>query len=460
MSKENAARIAYCIRISGTLVLQTPLLIGAGDTSGNSQLDMHVLKDKNEEPFIPGTSLAGVLRSLVSQWENPAAADFLFGHTEDKTGQALQSAICINDVELKNAQITVRDGVSIDPYTQIAKKGAKYDYEVVERGASGPFELLVTLRQQVVDDLPNWQMLVQRIAGQLVSGIRIGALTAKGLGRVVLTKAKMATYDFTNFADVQAWLCHQEPATQKEISGKDILPADAFSIDASFALKTSLLVRSGDVEQEKAATEGGKNTEITIPLKSGSDYLIPGTTVKGVLRHQAAYILGILDKPSGVLDTLMGYAKDKKNGQQQLGQKSRFLTDEVYIKPEEVNEAKQTRNAIDRFTGSTMDSKLFAEKPLWQKNKKIPTVHIHYTIEKCQDWEAGLALFLLKDLWTGHVALGGDKAVGRGYLQGLSATIRYQQKEGLKEWQLTKNGQVTKGDAKTLEAYAAALQNL
>ena len=65
-----------------------------------------------------------------------------------------------------------------------------------------------------------------------------------------------------------------------------------------------------------------------------------------------------------------------------------------------------------------MDSKLFAEKPLWQKDKTRSVVTIRVAIEDCQDWEAGLALFLLKDLWTGQVALGGDKSVGRGYLTG------------------------------------------
>ena len=51
------------ILITGDLVLKLPLLIGddAGETSDNFR-DVHVLKNRQDKPFIPGTSLCGVLR--------------------------------------------------------------------------------------------------------------------------------------------------------------------------------------------------------------------------------------------------------------------------------------------------------------------------------------------------------------------------------------------------------------
>ena len=42
-----------------------------------------------------------------------------------------------------------------------------------------------------------------------------------------------------------------------------------------------------------------------------------------------------------------------------------------------------------------------------------------------QDWEAGLLLQLLKDLWTGDLAIGGEKNIGRGVLEGLYARISW-----------------------------------
>ncbi|MBR2733398.1 MAG: CRISPR-associated protein, partial [Selenomonadaceae bacterium] len=64
MSKSN---VIGKILIVGNLRLQSPLLIGdgAGETSDNFR-DIHVLKNRQGKPFIPGTSLCGVLRDWLA----------------------------------------------------------------------------------------------------------------------------------------------------------------------------------------------------------------------------------------------------------------------------------------------------------------------------------------------------------------------------------------------------------
>ena len=77
-------------------------------------------------------------------------------------------------------------------------------------------------------------------------------------------------------------------------------------------------------------------------------------------------------------------------------------------------------------------------------------------IEQCNkigNWEAGLALFLLKDLCTGNIAIGGEKSIGRGTLKGEKATIRFANKT----WELDEKGTVVQGDAAELERMAASL---
>ena len=152
---KNKASLLFSVQVEGVLSLKTPLLIGAGKEKDNTT-DIHVLRNKKGQPFIPGTSLAGVLRHLTENWDK-TATQLLFGYSDDRRGEGLQSAICIDDVILDNAYITVRDGVSIDEYTGVAKDKAKYDYEVVERGARGTFTMTWQLRQKVVDDLPQWK---------------------------------------------------------------------------------------------------------------------------------------------------------------------------------------------------------------------------------------------------------------------------------------------------------------
>jgi len=52
--------------------------------------------------------------------------------------------------------------------------------------------------------------------------------------------------------------------------------------------------------------------------------------------------------------------------------------------------------------------------------KKLST---QIEIEGCEKHEAGLLLLILKDLWTGDLAVGGEKSIGRGVFQGHKAKI-------------------------------------
>ncbi len=76
-----------------------------------------------------------------------------------------------------------------------------------------------------------------------------------------------------------------------------------------------------------------------------------------------------------------------------------------------------------------MKSALFDTQPLWPRKKKDEQVVIRIKIMDYKDWEAGLALLLLKDLWNGDLPLGGDKSIGRGVLQGLRAQINMGKKK-------------------------------
>ena len=67
------------ISIAGKLVVQSPLLIGdgAGETSDNFR-DIHVLKNRDGDPFIPATSLCGVLRDWLENF-SPEWTTKIFG---------------------------------------------------------------------------------------------------------------------------------------------------------------------------------------------------------------------------------------------------------------------------------------------------------------------------------------------------------------------------------------------
>ena len=136
----NPARILKRIMVKGKLRLETPLLIGEGESGEErGDRDIHVLRSKDGTPFIPGTSLAGALRSFVEE-DAPRAAQLLFGTEHDEKGiDELQSAVSLYDVELSGAKLGFRDGVRIDGVTGTTIPHGKYDYEIVESGATGIF---------------------------------------------------------------------------------------------------------------------------------------------------------------------------------------------------------------------------------------------------------------------------------------------------------------------------------
>ena len=393
------AQLIGKIKITGKLGLQSPLLIGdgAGETSDNFK-DIHVLKNQDGVPFIPGTSLCGVLRE---EFKNDSVLDKLFGDKDN-----FQSAIQIEDILLEGSKIIYRDGVKIDGLTGTGIVGGKYDYEAVERGASGDLKILINLRGCHAND--NFKSAVAEMLSKLENGIRIGALTSKGFGLVVAEKLNADFYDFTKKADVIAWL------TDKTVSEK-ILPADKISadnenfvVDAEFSFNSSVIVRDYKTDEEKISA---------VSMKSLKDFVIPGTSLKGIFRHRAGYILGKLNLNKKLLDKLMGSSEDEKI-------KSRFIVAESYIN-DGVAEVSHTRNKIDRFTGGTLQGTLFTTKPIYQKDSSVPTLHIHFEIIEAKDFEIGLALFLLRDLWLGNVAIGGEKSIGRGTLNGISAKIKF-----------------------------------
>jgi CRISPR/Cas system CSM-associated protein Csm3 (group 7 of RAMP superfamily) len=135
-------------------------------------------------------------------------------------------------------------------------------------------------------------------------------------------------------------------------------------------------------------------------------------------------------------------AKSPDTPKQPPAARGRVRIEETLI--ENVVREVQTRIKIDRFTGGTIHGALFEMMPLWQMNND-DAVHIVMTVEDYKDWEAGLFLYVLKDLWTGDLAIGGEKNVGRGVLQGRRAEIRW--KGGHVQLQADAQGRLVNGAA-------------
>lgn len=446
--KENNAAIRGRITVKGILQLDTPLLIAEGASSNErGGLDIHVLQNRDGVPFIPGTSLAGVLRSAV---KDDNVRNLLFGTIDEENPQ--QSAVLLYDVLLANAKIGVRDGVSIDPVTGTAIKGYKYDYEVVEKGAKGDFYAEIVLRQIHVEQKEALTKELRHLCRLLCNGFHVGALTTKGFGLVRMAQIDIDCYDFSNPDNVAAWLAPERKPAVMHWDESDFLEADQdhpryaaddFMIEADFALTGALIVRDAD----GAMTRDDNKSIAAVMKKSGGAYIIPGTSLKGVLRHRAAYILHALgmgrESADDLLDSFMGTTAVR----------SRFVVEETIIDAEA---HPQTRNRIDRFTGGTIKSALFSTEPVWRKTEGGSSVTLCFGVHRARDWEAGLCVLLLKDLWLGRIAIGGEKSIGRGTLEGLRAVIH----DRGRSYELTQGQPFDTETMQILENYVTVLHQM
>ncbi len=418
----------------------SPLRIASGMDDGLT--DILILKNKAGQALVPGTSLAGVLRAAIAGIYNEAVAAKIFGSVEDNGNQSM---INIGDIILSDSQLLHRDGVAIDTFCGVGVKGAKYDYEAIDRGARGDLVIELTVRENDLQNAPNvalvhknitnlYSDVAATIADLLTAGIHLGSLTAKGYGRLAGKKnAGYLLFDFSTADGAKDWLAYLD----NNYNGKPAYIGDAeaiatsseedFIMEADFALQSFLIVR----DFEEAAERSNKDEKLAaVQLKSGRDFVIPGTSVKGVIRNRCTKIMTYLcgeakNKVNEFINPLMGYANDKTGA----ALKSRLLVDEIYIAKSDAKPMKHSRNRINRFTGGTEDGALFTEEVIRQENKDNAAVKMCLRVSKCSQAEAGLLLLVLKDFWLGKLSLGGGKSIGRGTLTGKACIINYKGKK-------------------------------
>ena len=459
----NASReIVKRIVIQGKLVLETPTHLGNGETLGPT--DMNLLRDAvdNRRALLTGTSIAGALRSYLREVQHGykyeeklpqnSPVPLLFGMTRGEEGR--QSLLIVDDARSQEpAAVELRDGVRIDTETGTAKDGAKFDMELLQVGTTFPlrFELLIPQKE---NEATLKTALARALHGFEEGEIPLGARKRRGFGRCRVVEWRVVTYDLTTVAGLLAWLREDAGANQAktpiaEALGVSVSETDArkrFTLDATFSLDGSLLIRA---EAESGADAGG-HLRSERPGK-GAVPVLPGTSLAGVLRHRALRIANTLASAEGRGDTLV----DGMFGSSETDNltASRVSVQETVL--EGVRPLVQTRVKIDRFTGGAYPTALFSEEPVFGGPQS--RVYVKLRLRNPQDYEVGLLLLLLKDLWTGDLPVGGGSSVGRGRLQGLAAQLSWPSQS--LEWQLEQPAedlQLT-GDREVLEKYVGAL---
>lgn len=448
-NKYGSRGVSERIFIRGRLHLDTPAHFGGSETEGST--DMPLLYDTKESrrPLLTGASIAGALRNYLREYEkgyrwpenqrapDKSWAEKLFGHLDDQPGDSANSRrrrssvhswLMVDDALGEPPNVgdptEIRDGVAIDSKTRTAKPGKKFDIELLSAGTTFAlsFELWVNTAEPGL-----LEALAVALRGLEAGEIGLGMRKRRGYGRCHVSGWHVSRYKMNDAAQIIGWLTHDFEASQTFQPGiyglLGITPSltsqrSAFHLRATFALDGSLLIRSYGNEKSSADA-----VHIRSWRNGAEQPVLSGTSLTGVLRARALKIANTLtadaEKAERLINDLFG-RRIQSYGDEPSG--SRLLVQEITLEPETVvADLVQNRVSIDRFTGGARDTALFNEQPLWGKPETRISIDLRLINPK--DADIGLLLLLLKDLWTGDLALGGESSVGRGRLKGKKATL-------------------------------------
>jgi CRISPR/Cas system CSM-associated protein Csm3 (group 7 of RAMP superfamily) len=371
--------------------------------------------------------------------------------------------------------IEMRDGVGIDPKSRTAREDRLFDLQLWQAGTTFPLRFELLIRDGDDADALK-RALVTALGGFNDGGITLGARKRRGYGRVSVAGWRVKTYDLTQADGLLDWIEHgDEPLASlnpvsdiKTALGVTALVDDQrefFHISATFSLDGSLLIRSGSGQDD----QGPDMVHLHARQANGTRKpILSGTSLGGALRARALKIANTLDTSSdrtraeNLVDGMFGADMDKVQKRQQQGDvtakpaASRVLVTESVVHNAETNLV-QNRVSIDRFTGGARETALFSEQPAFGGDSTVVVVDLRLVNPK--DYEIGLLLLLLKDLWTGDLPLGGESSVGRGRLKGKRVTLTYQSDQTPRTWEIMTNGQglTIIGDRDALEQFVTAL---
>lgn len=429
--------IAKRIVVEGDLCLQTPTAFANGDSG--EVIDMPLLTDPLcNQPLLTGASLAGALRAQVRRCRDGSRLSALLFGAEKRDEWGEQSPLIIEDALGEASGVELRDGVAIAPETRTATQNALYSRELWAAGTTFRLrlELLICHRHgrepehNRKHETDLCAALVTALYGLQNGDVTLGARKTRGYGRVGITEWRMRSFDLGTRSGLQEWLREGgaeltplNAQTKKDISALlgPVRPSVEafFHIEACFVLNGSLLIRTGGSDSIQPdmvhlRTRQWDDSSKPVPILSG-------TSLAGALRARAVRIALLAGKEPAFVEHLFGNASDRSG---EISSASRLtVTEEVIHNPCQEGDMVQHRVAIDHFTGGARETALFNQQPVF--GDADTTLKIHIRLHKPTEAEIGLALLLLKDLWTGDLPLGGETSVGRGRMQGSEATLHY-----------------------------------
>lgn len=311
--------------ITATLKARTAVHIGSGE--GNDLTDALIRRDAQGRPFIPGTAIAGALRSLLTRLAPRLGFEpcVVLAEDEKTRKKSCQCAVChlfgdVNPSDEEGSRSAasrvlvfnatpvhdlprplIRDGVGIDRVTGTAARAGsvKFDLEVLPAGAK--FELRIELQDT---DEQDEQLLAAGLAEWQAGRLWLGGRVARGLGAFDVENLEFKTLPLETPDQVLAYLKSDEPwqeaQPQKGWVAKQISTLtptkdhrDNLAVLKGWVLIEGTLQAEGPLLTNDALVAGQSGFDHAPLLTQVGDWQHPvltGAGLRGVLRSHAERI--------------------------------------------------------------------------------------------------------------------------------------------------------------------------
>jgi CRISPR/Cas system CSM-associated protein Csm3 (group 7 of RAMP superfamily) len=434
------------VKISGKLVTGIPLSVGG--LGEGDMVDMDLARDGRGRYYIPGASLAGPMRSwmelnLIScdgKENGEAIADNLFGYMKKDEGdrEGYASYLFVEDAVIEDDKQTRerRHGIKIEEPSGTAKDKFFYTRALLPKGSSFRLEMELDVEKGQRTAVEALKLLLEALQK---GEIRFGACKTRGFGTMKLENINVDYYDFSGkeASELDHWL-------KGENAGKRGL--DALGGTNNIFIKTDKERYEITIQWQpvsKIMVKSGRNGIETymLPLVSrvekGVVPVIPGASIKGVLRSQADRILRTVF--GGDTEETIKIVKDIFGDEEQSG---RIFVNDVYLRPEgndipsaghwfsEKSDAMdrvtehEDHVAIDRFTGGASGGALYSARPVkkgisWDPIRVVVdfSARSQATEERTRLVELALLELVVRDMECGLVPLGFGTNRGMGEIK-------------------------------------------
>ena len=425
----------------------SPLHVG----SFNGDRESVLVHPDRMVPFIQASSLCGVMRAYYEEMHTQSEADALFGSKNAELGSRIKFTDGFFQPETLRMEIRPRVAINDDTGTvddssvqgTSLRSGNKFELECIGAGSVFSFEITI------LSDTTYKEEILACLGAMDQDDIQFGGQKSNGFGFVhVVGPVKYIAYDMKNSEDLEAWLTDAAAASvdwrnaEGYITNKEI--NSAFDEGRGDNLKPQKpengwmayeIVIKGETDGEllikDIAPEGvGEAMADAVNIRDAKgNYIIPGSSFKGVLRNRMEQIASYMDLDESVIRDAFGAASETGTG----GCIGNLRVMDTVIQKKNDVDLLRTRIHIDKFTGGVMNQMLFRERNAAGKLE----MHLKITEDRLRDHmpgkgetagrvsqdghnadcTMGLLIFALRDLACEAYQIGSGYSIGKGYIK-------------------------------------------